>query len=195
MVEEEVTIPDTVKGYLLLTTSCDGTLATTAQFTSVRVVCNNTSKIALSDGNYKIRVPHNRVWKPSEIKEQLGFIDNSWNKFIGDIKKLSEIHVTRDSAVDYLVKLFGEKDVPVDQQSPAVTQKCANVWDLFTGSGMGSDYTSSDGTAWGLVNAITETVDYHTSHRTIDARLAAAWYGSGDKLKTDAFELALQTLT
>ncbi|MEA3116835.1 MAG: hypothetical protein QOI13_105 [Paraburkholderia sp.] len=29
-------------GYLLLATACDGTLATTAQFTSVRVVCNNT---------------------------------------------------------------------------------------------------------------------------------------------------------
>lgn len=33
---------DQVNGYLLLATACDGTLATTAQFTSVRVVCNNT---------------------------------------------------------------------------------------------------------------------------------------------------------
>ena len=32
-------------GYLLLATACDGTLATTAQFTSVRVVCNNTLAI------------------------------------------------------------------------------------------------------------------------------------------------------
>lgn len=32
---------DKVDGYLLLATACDGTLATTAQFTSVRVVCNN----------------------------------------------------------------------------------------------------------------------------------------------------------
>jgi Domain of unknown function (DUF932) len=31
-----------VKSYLLLATSCDGTLCTTAQFTSLRVVCNNT---------------------------------------------------------------------------------------------------------------------------------------------------------
>lgn len=40
---------DLVKGYLLLATACDGTLATTAQFTSVRVVCNNTLAIATSD--------------------------------------------------------------------------------------------------------------------------------------------------
>ncbi|WP_280955280.1 DUF932 domain-containing protein [Paludibacterium denitrificans] len=31
---------DRVKAYLLLATSCDGPLCTTAQFTSVRVVCN-----------------------------------------------------------------------------------------------------------------------------------------------------------
>ncbi len=35
---------DLVKSYLLLATSCDGTLCTTAQFTSLRVVCNNTCR-------------------------------------------------------------------------------------------------------------------------------------------------------
>lgn len=33
--------------YVLLATACDGTLATTAQFTSTRVVCNNTLAVAL----------------------------------------------------------------------------------------------------------------------------------------------------
>ena len=36
---------DLVKSYLLLATSCDGTLCTTAQFISVRVVCNNTLQV------------------------------------------------------------------------------------------------------------------------------------------------------
>jgi phage/plasmid-like protein (TIGR03299 family) len=40
---------DAINGYLLLATACDGTLATTAQFTSVRVVCNNTLAIAIGD--------------------------------------------------------------------------------------------------------------------------------------------------
>jgi phage/plasmid-like protein (TIGR03299 family) len=38
---------DVSNGYILLATACDGTLATTAQFTSIRVVCNNTLAIAL----------------------------------------------------------------------------------------------------------------------------------------------------
>ncbi len=36
---------DQVNGYLLLATACDGTLATTAQFTSVRVVCVDFHRI------------------------------------------------------------------------------------------------------------------------------------------------------
>jgi hypothetical protein len=189
--EDEIYIPDTVKGYLLLTTSCDGTLATTAQFTSVRVVCNNTLSIATKDNNTRIRVPHNRVWKPSEVKEQLGFIDEGWNKFSDQLKLLSQANAPRDQAVEYLVKLFGEEGVAVEDQSPAVAQKCANIWSLFTGEGIGSDYTSSDGTWFGLINAITETMDYHTSHRTTDSRLNNSWYGAGNTLKTKAFELAL----
>jgi phage/plasmid-like protein (TIGR03299 family) len=185
------TIPDTVKGYLLLTTSCDGTLATTAQFTSVRVVCNNTLSIATKDNNTRIRVPHNRVWKPSEVKEQLGFVDEGWNKFSQQLQLLSSSTAPRDKAVEYLVKLFGEEGVATEDQSPAVAQKCANIWALFTGEGMGSDYTSSDGTWFGLMNAITETMDYHTSHRTTDSRLNNSWYGAGNTLKTKAFELAL----
>lgn len=39
---------DVVKGYILLATSCDGTLGTTATPTTVRVVCHNTLSIALS---------------------------------------------------------------------------------------------------------------------------------------------------
>lgn len=37
---------DVVKGYLLLATSCDGTLATTATPTTIRVVCANTLAVA-----------------------------------------------------------------------------------------------------------------------------------------------------
>lgn len=186
-------IPDTVKGYLLLSTSCDGTLATSAQFTSIRVVCNNTLSVALGDhGAAKVRVPHNRVWNPNEVKEQLGFIDEGWKKFKDNIIRLSETPVTRDFAANYLVTLFGDPELEVDQQSPAVADKCAHIWNMFMGEGHGSHMKSSWGTAWGLLNAVTETIDHHTSHHTVDARLNSAWYGSGNAIKTEAYRLALE---
>lgn len=186
------TIPDTVKGYLLLSTSCDGTLATSAQFTSVRVVCNNTLSVSLKEnGVAKIRVPHNRVWNANEVKEQLGFIDDGWNNFRNNITKLSKVPVTRDFAANYLVELFGDKELPIDQQSPAVADKCAHIWNMFMGEGHGSRMKSSYGTVWGLVNAVTETIDHYTNHHTADARLNSAWFGSGAATKTKAYELAL----
>ncbi|VWB63730.1 hypothetical protein BME24068_02967 [Burkholderia metallica] len=47
---------DQINGYLLLVTACDGTLATTTQFTSVRVVCNNTLQIAWGNSAGAIKV-------------------------------------------------------------------------------------------------------------------------------------------
>lgn len=188
-------IPDTINGYLLLSTSCDGTLATTARFTSIRVVCNNTLSIATKDNKTVVRVPHNRTWNEKEVKEQLGFIDKGWNKFRTDIEKLANATLDRDTAIEYLVRLLGDPEVPLDQQSPAVSNKCSNVWELYTNSGKGAHMGSAENTFWGMVNAITQTVDYHTGHRTQDARLNGAWFGTGNNLKTQAFELALDMVT
>lgn len=182
---------DKVKGYLLLTTSCDGTLATTAQFTSVRAVCNNTLSIAMRDNNARIKVPHNRTWKPNEVKEQLGFVDESWNRFSEQIGLLAAKTVERDKAVQYLIELFGDPTIDLEDQNPAIKQKCANVWSLFIGEGMGAKLKSSEDTVWGLLNSVTETIDHHTGHRTTDARVNYAWYGPGAALKTKAFELAI----
>jgi hypothetical protein len=55
---------DVVNGYLLLATSCDGTLATVAMPTTVRVVCNNTLTIALRDGVGAVKVPHSTTLMP-----------------------------------------------------------------------------------------------------------------------------------
>jgi phage/plasmid-like protein (TIGR03299 family) len=48
---QEVLLPglDKVNAYLLLATSCDGSLATTAQFCSIRVVCSNTLNLAVQE--------------------------------------------------------------------------------------------------------------------------------------------------
>ena len=185
---------DVIKGYMLLSSSCDGTSATFAQFTDVRVVCNNTHTMAMADGNKKIRVSHNRIWNPTEMKMEMGLIDESWGRFKENVEKMSTVTVPRDAGVEYLIKLFGDESVAVEDQSPAIGQKCAGVWDLFIGAGQGSTMASAAGTMWGLYNAVTETVDHYSGHRTVDAQRAAAWFGSGSTLKTRAFDLAMEMI-
>ncbi len=72
---------DVVRGYVLLVTACDGTLLTVAQFTSIRVVCNNTLRIALGDtpgatrsptGPVLMLIPSNDSWEsPGSANEQI----------------------------------------------------------------------------------------------------------------------------
>ena len=86
---------DRVKAYLLLATACDGTLATTAQFTSVRVVCNNTLQMAVGDSTGAVKVPHSTKFDPELVKKELGVGISAWDDFIYRMKALAERRVTQ----------------------------------------------------------------------------------------------------
>jgi len=73
---------DVMHAYLLLATGCDGTLATTAQFTSIRVVCNNTLAIALDQADSAVKVPHSTSFDAQAVKQQLGISVSTWDSFM-----------------------------------------------------------------------------------------------------------------
>lgn len=181
---------DMVKAYLLLATSCDGTLATTAQFTSVRVVCNNTLNMAVGERNGAVKVPHSTVFDPALVKQELGLGMSSWDIFMDSIKALSERKVHKFEAMNFLVKVLGDPEVPLAEQP---NQKALNnVYALFAGGGKGSDLASASGTSWGLVNAVTEYVDHERRARNQDYRLDSAWFGQGATIKEKAFNEAMK---
>jgi hypothetical protein len=60
---------DVTRPYLLLASSCDGSSQTQAIPTSVRVVCNNTIRIAMQDSSIA-SVRHTSVFEPSQLREQ-----------------------------------------------------------------------------------------------------------------------------
>lgn len=65
-------------------------MATTAQFTSVRVVCNNTLAIALGNGTDAIKVGHRSQFDAQAVKRQLGIAISSWDGFMARMKALSD---------------------------------------------------------------------------------------------------------
>ena len=185
---------DQVNGYLLLATACDGTLATTAQFTSVRVVCNNTLAIALANGAGAVKVPHRRQFDAQAVKRQLGIAIASWDDFMMQMKTLSECRVNARTTEAFLQRVLTYPASTVaDRGATAVNERAAkSVRELFGGRGRGSSLTSATGTAWGLVNSVTEFVDHHRRARSDDHRLDAAWFGQGAALKQKAWEEALR---
>lgn len=177
---------DQVDGYLLLATACDGTLATTAQFTSVRVVCNNTLAIALGESRNAIKVSHRSKFDPDVVKRQLGIAVSSWDGFVARMKALVACPVDPDS-VEGLLKRVLTYTAP-DGKDVVNEQALKSVQALYEGEGMGSDLASSRGTAWGVLSGVTEYVDHHRRARSDDHRRDAAWFGPGAQIKQRAWD-------
>ena len=187
---------DEVNGYLLLATACDGTLATTAQFTSIRVVCNNTLQIALGESNGAIKVPHRSQFDAQAVKRQLGIAISSWDGFMVRMKALSERKLNKPAVETYLRRVLTYSSAnATDRDALAVNERAIKaVGQLYEGSGHGAHLPSASSTAWGLLNAVTEYTDHHRRARSDDHRRDAAWFGAGATLKQRAWDEAMKLI-
>ena len=193
---------DVVHSYLLLATSCDGTLATMAIPTSVRVVCNNTLAIALQGANVgsgtgAIKVPHSTTFDAQSVKRQLGIAVGQWDSFMYRMKTLAERKVKTHEAMNYFLKVICQTDQQGEGGGSGVPglaneRALKKVQTLFEGHGRGAELQAAKDTAWGLLSAVTEFVDHEKQARSQDNRLDSAWFGQGAALKQRALEHALQ---
>lgn len=186
---------DEVNGYLLLATACDGTLATTAQFTSVRVVCANTLQIALGDSAGAVKVPHRSQFDAQAVKRQLGIATSSWHEFMVRMRALSERKVSESVAEKFFQRVLtypvSGSGIPVPTTNDRAIK---TVQSLYAGRGMGATLPSASATAWGLVNSVTEFVDHARRARSEDHRRDAAWFGAGAALKQKAWDEAMKLI-
>ncbi|CAI8707195.1 DUF932 domain-containing protein [Pseudomonas sp. IT-P171] len=184
---------DVVNGYLLLATSCDGTLATTATPTTVRVVCNNTLTISLSGATRAIKVPHNTRFDSQAVKKQLGIAVSQWDEFMYRIRALAERKVQWTEAMSFFMEVLCNTSAhePIPNVLPN-KRAMEKVQSLYEGKGRGSEIESARGTAWGLLNAVTEYVDHEKRARSSEYRMDSAWFGQGAVIKQKALDAALQ---
>lgn len=184
---------DEVNGYLLLATSCDGTLATMATPTTVRVVCNNTLAIAVNGASQAIRVPHSTEFNAQRVKQQLGISVSQWSEFMYRMKTLSERKVKPKEALQYFLQVICSTATDLEDRKQLPQHRALQkVQDLYQGQGRGSQLASAQDTAWGLLNAVTEFVDHEKRARSTDHRLDSAWFGQGAVLKQKALDHAIQ---
>jgi phage/plasmid-like protein (TIGR03299 family) len=190
---------DTVNGYLLFATSCDGTLATSVTPTTVRVVCNNTLAIALDSTSNVIRVPHSTSFDADAVKRQLGIAIGQWDDFMYRMKVLSERKVKSKEVEAYIQRvLYGPTESDERSAPDAGTQPMPRAWaarkvlELYEGKGRGAELAAARGTTWGLLSAMTEFVDHERRARNREYRLDSAWFGQGAALKQRALAHALE---
>ncbi|MEG1155972.1 MAG: DUF932 domain-containing protein [Acinetobacter sp.] len=205
---------DVSHGYILLATACDGSLATTAQFTNIRVVCNNTLAIALrgqSGSAGVVKVPHSTKFDADKVKQQLGVSVRAWDEHMYEMKQLSQRKVTQGEAAAFFDAVFNNTSMSVTDQEENIIQFYRNVANpnptkekaepngramskamiMFNGQGRGAELSSAKNTAYGLLCSITEFADHERRAMSTDHRLDSAWFGAGANLKQRGLEQAL----
>ena len=207
---------DVSNGYILLATACDGTLATTAQFTSIRVVCNNTLAIALrgqSSSAGVVKVPHSTKFDAEKVKQQLGISVRAWDEHMYEMKQLTQRKVSQQEAKAYFDAVFNNSTMSISDPEENIIQFYRNVaqqvqekkpepngrainkaLEMFNGQGRGADLSSAKDTAYGLLCSITEFVDHERRAMSTDHRLDSAWFGAGASLKQRGLEQALSLI-
>jgi phage/plasmid-like protein (TIGR03299 family) len=178
---------DKIAAYLLLATSCDKTLATTAAFTSIRVVCQNTLFFAVEDiktgRRPQVKVPHNLRFEADHVKEELGLMDKAWSEFIRKVQKMANHQMDVNKASSFFKALLLQKNAK-DLSSKAEREH-QSIMSLFS-SAPGQDLSSAKETLWGAVNAVTYYAD-HVRSGSAGVRLDSAWFGAGYALKEKAW--------
>jgi phage/plasmid-like protein (TIGR03299 family) len=174
---------DEIAAYVLLATSCDKTLATTAAFTSIRVVCQNTLFFALEDLKTKrrpqVKVPHNLYFNAARVKQELGVMDKAWSGFMAKVRKMTAHQMKASRAASFFEGLLVQRDdKPLSRKAQ---REVESILALF-GSAPGQDLATAKETLWGAVSAVTYYVD-HVRSGTAGERLDSAWFGAGYALK------------
>jgi phage/plasmid-like protein (TIGR03299 family) len=176
---------DEVKGFLLITSACDGSRKTTGKFVAERVVCNNTMSIAMRETGKEVRQSHRTEFDPAAMKAELGIMQDSFGTFIEASRRLALVTINKAEAQQLTGQLLIDSKA-VTKADVATSSGYKTILDLFQhGKGNHGE------TAWDWVNGVTEYVDHVQRAKSDSHRMANSMFGKGDALKTMAFERAL----
>lgn len=138
---------DKIGGYLLLSSSCDGTLATTARFTTVRVVCNNTLSMALAGkAKREVVVRHTSRFDAEQAKQDLGLARDNFGEFLVATRQLAAKKLNNEMAEQFVGSLLVETKT-VLKEDVTKSKQFMKIMDLFKGSAMGGTLAGTDGSA------------------------------------------------
>lgn len=194
---------DSIDGYLMFATSCDGSMNTVVKNVQTRPVCHNTLSVALSErGGRTVKVSHRSVFDHEKVALKMALIVKNHEKFIADARALSQYGLAPGAAHDLIAQIMGAPapesvNTQADRDAVEGVLKSAGfnkVLGLFAGEGRGATMPGVRGTAWGVLNAVTQYFDHEIRATSADNRTDAAWFGTGDTAKQDAYKFLMDRI-
>lgn len=191
---------DVQQGYLLFSTSHDGSHSYTFRICMERVVCENTLNIALGEKSkavFKIRHTKNAKAKVTEVHEALRLLSDDVKRIEDKLNFLAKRKMNREAFTSIMDRLFPKirKEEVGEMLEVSSTRRdniLADVLKLYELND-GNAFPEQRGTSYNLLNAITNYVDHERSSKgNGNGRAESALFGSGDKLKVNALDYILE---
>ena len=191
---------DKHKTYIMAANAHDGSLSYLMKLVDERVVCANTFAVAMGESGAAWKVKHTANAK-QRLDIGLQVMRNVKKQAIGlkdKMLKLADRKLTRESVEHVLDRLFPKsKDEKANQTRRDGT--LSEVLSLYEANDNNA-YASVKGTAYNLLNAVTEYADHFRTARgngsqpqqVAMARAESALFGSGERLKTQALQVILE---
>ena len=174
---------DQVDSYLLFTNPHRFGQSIDVRFTPIRVVCNNTLTLSLSQkSDSMVKVNHKKVFDASEVKKLLGIATDKLAKYKEMAAFLGSKRYTKEKAEEYFNVIF--PSFGKGQEASRAARKAMEVMEKQPGAKF------AEGSWWQCYNAVTFLTD-HVLGRSADTRLQSAWYGPNKGLKLKALERAV----
>ncbi len=185
-----VTGDDVTEKFLLLSNSHDGSGAVEILFTPIRVVCQNTLNQALTGTKNKFKIRHtiNMGGRVEDARAALGFANKHFDIFETVAKKMSATKFEH-SQMEEFAKQAGVIPAGEEKMSGRAKNILEELSDLFD-HGKGAEMAGVKNTVWGAYNAVVEYVD-HKRGSDQEKRSISLLYGSGSRVKQEAFDRAL----
>ena len=185
--------------YLLLATSFDGSMATQARMTNIRVVCNNTMSLATA-GKANVTVSHATTFDADQIKLEMQ-IGEAWEQFKERAAAMSTRSMGMEETVRYFMDVYFNltsteeiKAFHADEANAKRSRKTVERLTQALFNSPGAHMASARGMLWGALNAVTYDTDHIMPARSQENRLNSAWFGQGEARKQRAWDKALELL-
>ena len=180
---------DIVKQYVLLATSADYSMATTAKHTNMRVVCSNTFHASINNGEAAVKVRHSREFDANAVKLDLGLMDAEFQSMGYIANEMAKVNLSKLDAARWFAELLEERSMDAEEFDDYINNSriFKQFWDGYR-RGPGASET-----LWGAFNGVTYVID-HIKGRSVDTRMNSAWFGAGATLKEKAWQKALAVI-
>jgi phage/plasmid-like protein (TIGR03299 family) len=195
---------DIIKPYLLMLDSYDGSTATTLRATTVRVVCANTVRFSeLLDKETQVKSKHSQEFDPDKMMHNLGAYDSAFARFMESMKAMAGVKMTDKKLERFFSRLYAPEalakvenwqtcGLDFDKISTNAQNVIADLLNLSKDC-PGSNLPSANGTLYGALQTVTYYQD-HEARTKGGKRWESATIGNGDRMKSDALHLALETI-